>query len=748
MARGGSRDRPFPPLAHFGGPDRPPRHLRNLLEAQIAAVGKGGSIYWMTYYFRDEALAEALVDARRRGVEVRVCVEGWPRRAHANDAVIARLRAGLGPGLRVVHGLPSHLHAKIYCFEGDRPTALIGSFNPSGNDPEDPAVVAAIGDQDRGHNLLVETADPVLFRALRDRVAAVHAGAGAIGLALQGHGRAIAAPGTEAIFFPCLPPNRLEQRLLALEPGAALRIAASHVRDGHVARCLAGLVQRGVSVSLLTGHTRRRTPPRMERFLADHGVEVRRFVHPDGLPMHCKFILADSAAGRWAAFGSYNLTRTSRWLNQELLVFSDDPGLWSSLDGRWRDIVAAPPPGAGAGAVDAPRTLPAGSRALSIVMVDSHRRIERGGAVQCARLAEALAARGHSVTCVFDGPSSETAEGGEWQRLEQAGVRIERFRLLDPADMIRFRRMIAAQQPDIVHSHKNRALRFVAAATAGRRGFGWVANRGTVYSLLPGTPAWALHRFRVDRIVAVAEAVRERLIRDFIPKERVSLIYGSFDAARFRPETSGAAMRARWGVPPDVPLIGMAASFKSLKKGHGDFLRAARHIVAERPDTHFVIAGDGSAARAARLARRLGIADRLRLPGFVEDMPAALAAIDVLVCASVRGEGLSGSVREALAMARPVVSTDVAGNRELVRDGVTGLLVPVRDPPAIAGAVLALLDRPAWAAGLAAAGRALVLDLCTNERRAERVERLYRDLLAERAARGEGQAAKASSVTA
>jgi glycosyltransferase involved in cell wall biosynthesis len=83
-------------------------------------------------------------------------------------------------------------------------------------------------------------------------------------------------------------------------------------------------------------------------------------------------------------------------------------------------------------------------------------------------------------------------------------------------------------------------------------------------------------------------------------------------------------------------------------------------------------------------------------------------------------------------MARPVVSTDVAGNRELVREGATGLLTPPGDPYALADAICELLADARRAAQLGAAGRALVLELCTDDARADQIEQLYRELIAER----------------
>jgi phosphatidylserine/phosphatidylglycerophosphate/cardiolipin synthase-like enzyme len=321
----------------FGGPDLPPRALRDLLEQRIDDVHPGGSIDWATYYFRDQGLAAALVRAHRRGVAVRVCLEGRPRHPGANDAVIRLLGSagqGIGDGLTIVsHVLPLHLHLKLYCFSGPRPTALLGSFNPSGDAADDAAVMSDIGDQDRGHNLLVEFAHADLVSALVAHIAR-----------LQRPRRwlepdaCIRTADAELFFTPFVRRNPLLERLSSLPRGSVLRVAASHVRDFDVARCIARLVANGVAVHLLTGDTERRSPGRITDYLAASGVRVLRFRNADGLPMHCKFMLADAPGGRWAAVGSYNLTRSSRWLNRELLAFSANPVLWRTLDLRWTQI--------------------------------------------------------------------------------------------------------------------------------------------------------------------------------------------------------------------------------------------------------------------------------------------------------------------------------------------------------------------------------------------------------------------------
>jgi len=151
---------------HFGGPGYPNGRLRDLLTERVAQVPAGGAIDWVTYYFRDRRLAGELVAARHRGVDVRVTLDGRPRTRGANAAVIALLEKGLGNSLRVVSaatdGLPlgkvmrPRLHEKLYCFSHPQPTAWVGSFNPSGDQPElTPEVISQIGDHDRAFNLLV-----------------------------------------------------------------------------------------------------------------------------------------------------------------------------------------------------------------------------------------------------------------------------------------------------------------------------------------------------------------------------------------------------------------------------------------------------------------------------------------------------------------------------------------------------------------------------------------------------------------
>lgn len=368
--------------------------------------------------------------------------------------------------------------------------------------------------------------------------------------------------------------------------------------------------------------------------------------------------------------------------------------------------------------------------ALTVVMVDSHAAVERGGAVQCASLARALALRGHRVTCIFDGPPDQPLRGIWLELLQAAGVRVLRLGLRSFSGLRHLRQLLAEERPDILHTHKNRALFSAWLAGLGRRRPLWIANRGTVYPLSRSRTAHCIHRRHVACILAVSNAVRDALLADGILAEKIEVVYGSFDPRRFDPDVSGAAVRRSWGVSPGAPLVGLVGSLQTPKKGHAVLLEAAALLKEKYPGLRVVLVGEGDPERLKTRAAALGITDCVIFAGFTDDVPAALAAMDIVVCSSLRGEGLTGALREALAMGRPVISSDVAGNRELVIDHQTGLLVASGDPPALARAIGRMLEDGDLARGCALRGRARVLALCTEDNRADRVERIYRGRLA------------------
>lgn len=380
---------------------------------------------------------------------------------------------------------------------------------------------------------------------------------------------------------------------------------------------------------------------------------------------------------------------------------------------------------------------------MKALQVASHRSITRGGAVQVYRLARELRRRGHDVTCVFHarGGAPAARDAQTLEKVKEAGLRLLFYDMTSLRALLDFRRFLREERFDAIHSHRELALRFATFATLlGPSSSVFVTNRGTTYPLRPFTlTRWLFRRRRLDRVVAVAQAVKDALVESGgLPPEKIDVIYGSVNPEDFNPDRFDPAdCRRAFGIPPDARVVGTVASFAP-KKGYDDFFRAAAALLREMerrpasPAVRILAVGGGVEKRMSSLVDALGIRDRLVFTGHCENVPAALAAMDVFVCASTKGEGLTGAVREAMAMRRPVVSTDVSGNGEIVRDGETGLLVPTRDPASLCRAVRRLLDDPEEARRLAQAGHDLAAREFPDAIRGDRIEALYASIARQR----------------
>jgi glycosyltransferase involved in cell wall biosynthesis len=188
------------------------------------------------------------------------------------------------------------------------------------------------------------------------------------------------------------------------------------------------------------------------------------------------------------------------------------------------------------------------------------------------------------------------------------------------------------------------------------------------------------------------------------------------------------AARAQLGLPAEGPIVGCVGRLVPVKD-HDTFFEAARRVLQARPDTTFVLAGDGeSRDRLQRVATDM-LGDRVRFLGWVHDLPTLYAAFDVVALTS-KLEGTPVALIEAAAAGKPVVATNVGGVSEVVRDGNTGLLVPPRDAVAVAANVLTLLDDPQGAARMGEEGARWVRDRFSDRRMADDLTELYDSLLA------------------
>lgn len=233
-----------------------------------------------------------------------------------------------------------------------------------------------------------------------------------------------------------------------------------------------------------------------------------------------------------------------------------------------------------------------------------------------------------------------------------------------------------------------------------------------------------------DRLCFVCEHDRRLAITDF-----------GLDPSRFAdgrrgvrlPELPSAHRRAEarreLGLPPGTPVYGTIIRLYPEK--HGDvFLRAAAAVAARHPEAHGILVGSGPEERRLQaLAGELGLGGTVTFHPARTDVDRVFAALDVFVHTGVY-EGLPGIVLKAMAAGLPVVAVAAAGTGEVVRDGETGVLVPIGDLPALASGLVALLADPARRADLGAAGRRLVAAEYDEASRVRAFETLYLELLA------------------
>jgi glycosyltransferase involved in cell wall biosynthesis len=287
-------------------------------------------------------------------------------------------------------------------------------------------------------------------------------------------------------------------------------------------------------------------------------------------------------------------------------------------------------------------------------------------------------------------------------------------------------------QADIIHAHRAHAHSLgLLTALATARPF--VASRRVSFPPKSNLGSRVKYGSRfVTRIVAVSQGVKDVLVDYGVPPDRVVVIYSGTDPLRYREGIDGSGVRAEFGIPPGSQLVGKIANFYHGWKGHDTFLDAAQMLSLGRPGLRFLLAGHKTdSQKMTRMIESRGLTGKVIQAGYRADVPEVIAALDVSVNTPRAGEGLSGAVRESLAVGKPVIATDVGGNRELVRDGETGLLVPPDDPDALADAISSLLDDPAMAARLARSGAAFVRENLTIERMVEETESLYRKILSE-----------------
>lgn len=284
-----------------------------------------------------------------------------------------------------------------------------------------------------------------------------------------------------------------------------------------------------------------------------------------------------------------------------------------------------------------------------------------------------------------------TRNGEIGRRLQELGIPVDVVRVkgrLNPLDLRRLANFIRDAGADIVHTHQ------YASNISGVLAARW-ARTPVIVSHIHATHEWhtraraLLDRFN-DRFragyVAISEAVRDAFLETtgLACAEKIKVLYNVVNSAERR--AADPALREQWGIPPDAPVVGSVTRLVPVK-ALDVLLRAAKLVIAHRPETRFVLVGKGVLREELeRQAAALGIAQNVIFTGEQLHVADFYAMFDIFVLSS-RSEGLGNVILEAMQFGAPIVATRVGGVPELVRDGETGLLVEPESPESLAAGI-------------------------------------------------------------
>jgi glycosyltransferase involved in cell wall biosynthesis len=333
----------------------------------------------------------------------------------------------------------------------------------------------------------------------------------------------------------------------------------------------------------------------------------------------------------------------------------------------------------------------------------------------------------------YDASVVALSSGSAVRKMQRDGIPV--LVIDDPDDAVAVGALavhLAEVRPDVVHNHMYRAelvgtRAAIALGAVGRRR-PYVVS--TVHSsrVRSAEDREQLRRLtpHMDRLIAVSQAMVGKIRdegRDTIP---VDLIYNGVDLERYDHQEPCCTLHEEYGMEPGSQIVGVVARLEP-EKGHPTLLEAWPLVLHAVPDAYLLVIGEGSQREALEeQARALRIAHRVVFTGRRDDVPAVTAALDVAVLPSYReAQGLT--ILEALALSRPVVASNVGGIPEVIENGVTGLLVPPHDAPALAAAIVRLLTDHPYADTIAKAGHDMVHDRFCIELMVKAIETIYDD---------------------
>jgi len=356
-----------------------------------------------------------------------------------------------------------------------------------------------------------------------------------------------------------------------------------------------------------------------------------------------------------------------------------------------------------------------------------------GAEILLRELSVGLLRRGFRVSIGY------SSSGPLVQELTSLGLpltRLPRLLRIDPILFCGMVGLIRRESPQIVHTHLFKSD-FHGRLAARIAGVPVVVS--TLHSIDPWAQERSLGRLYgwtarfADRVIAVSEDVRRfHAAHTGIPEEKLVTIENGVDIHRFAGlESAGRSVRKELDIDNAALVFGVVGRLTP-PKDHSTFLKAAALILQKAPQARFLLVGEGPLRKDLELqAQEIGLGNALIFTGLRKDIPAVLAAVDVLVFSSL-WEGLPVALLEGMAAARPVVATAVGGIPEVVLPDKSAILVPPGDADALAQACLRLASDSATRHSMGQAGLERVVARYSIDAMIDRTAALYAKLLQER----------------
>ncbi|MFH1704114.1 MAG: glycosyltransferase [Nitrospirota bacterium] len=341
----------------------------------------------------------------------------------------------------------------------------------------------------------------------------------------------------------------------------------------------------------------------------------------------------------------------------------------------------------------------------------------------------------HPIFCCL-GPKEEMGKEIEGTGIEFIPLNKLRYNRFSSGIVLELHRLMKKKQIHVVRTHRYRSNLYgrLAAFFAGVPVI--IASVHDNYRTDKRPKRRIMNRILskiTDKIVAVSEDVKEDIMRyDRIDPSKIEVIPNGIDVERFNPEKNTTDIRKEFSLEEDDIVIGFIGRIVTAK-GLEYLLDALPYLKGEFKSIKLLIVGEGSLVEKLKeRAKKNNIFDNILFTGKRRDIPEILASINIFVMPSI-AEGFPNALLEAMAMGKPIVTTEVGGIPEIVKNGFNGLLVPPRDTLSLSKAIKELISNDQLAAKMGQAASNLVRDNLSIKAIAQKWQSLYLSILKEKA---------------